>query len=77
MWPRGFIEEMEMPHESASPDEVLTLRLGVATAEDMELDSPEKLVKHAEMALCQAKERVAIEFGPKTRFPLIIVYTSI
>ena len=54
---RSNIEKMEIPHKKSLPAQVVTLSLGVSTSEGTTLVSPEKLIKHADVALYKAKER--------------------
>ncbi|MDM8555235.1 diguanylate cyclase [Desulfococcaceae bacterium HSG7] len=54
---RSNIENLGISHESSSPKQVVTLSLGVATSEGAILASYEELVKHADIALYQAKKQ--------------------
>jgi len=54
---RSEIEKMGILHEKSLPEQVVTLSLGVATAEGSTSLTHEELVKRADMALYKAKKR--------------------
>ncbi len=55
---RSNVEKMQIRHEKSLPAQVITLSLGVTISEDTTiLVSDDELIKHADMALYEAKEQ--------------------
>ncbi len=65
---RAAVKDLEIHHEKSSPAGIITISLGVATADNNSLISYEDLIRHSDKALYLAKEkgRNRVEVSPES-----------